>query len=214
MTRFAALFGLSLFFSGTCWAQCSGVSKANSRLGWSEPANILAPDRSWVVEVKPVFGADDNRTPVTIRKCGEAVSKPLFILQRDAQLYWSSDSKHLVVVNQPWSGTNKLLFFSVPSETATNRQLPADSLDKTVSETLIKYLGDNKRIQFYLPAFVSWKDTILLLAIGGTSNIQRDGSVDTYCFGMLINSNTLRVEKVLSEKELKISSGRSCQLSP
>src|SRR5262249_44801220 len=124
------------------------------------------------------------------------------------------DSKHLVVVNQPWSGTNKLLFFSVPSETATIRQILLDSLDKAVNETLIKYLGVKKHIQFYLPTFVSWKDRSLLLAVGGTTSIQSVGPVDPYCFGMLINSDTLRVEKVLSEKELEASTGHSCLVFP
>jgi len=161
-----------------------------------------------------VFDADDNHSPVTIRNCGDSTSSPLFTLQRDAELYWSSDSKHVLVVNQPLSGTNELLLFSVPPSSAETDQSAPDALNKTVNEVLVERLGKSKNIQFYLPNLVSWNGASMLLAVGGETNIGKDGPLDTYCYGMRINSSSLHVETVLSEEELKATTGHTCEVSP
>lgn len=214
MTKHLTLVGLSLLLTATASAQCSGPSRTNGSLQWSESARLISPDRSWVVEVHPVLDADENRTPVTIRKCGESRSSPLFTLQRGAELYWSSDSKRVLVVNQPLSGTNKLLIFSVPSSSTGTQESASDALDKRVNEALVERLGKSEHIQFYLPTLVSWIASGLLLAVGGETYAESVGPLDTYCYGLRVNSDTLRVESVLSEKELKASTGHSCQVSP
>jgi hypothetical protein len=214
MKKYLLSVGLSLLLAGTSWAQCSGKSPTHGPLHWSKPATIVAPDRSWLIEVHPILDADENRTPVTIRKCGESKSSPLFTLRRSAALYWGADSKHVLVVDQPVSGTNQLLLFSVPDSTAGTQEPPADALDKAVNEMLVERLGTNRHIQFYLPAFVSWKASNLLLAVGGQTYAENAGPLDTYCYGLRINSDTLRVEQVLSAKELKTRTGHSCRVSP
>jgi hypothetical protein len=212
--RYLMLVGLSLLLTGTSSAQCSGTPKTHGSLQWSERSKVVSPDRAWVVEVHPVLDADENRSPVTIRDCGESKSLPLFTLQRSAELYWSSDSKHVLVVNQPLSGTNKLLFFSVPSSSAGASEPASDTLNKTVNDALVEQLGESRHIQFYLPTLVSWKDSSMLLAVGGETYVRDSGPLDAYCYGLRINSRTLHVESVLSEKELKAGTGRSCQVSP
>jgi len=210
-----SIIGLALLLIiEVAFAQCSGASQTRATLQWSKPAKIVAPDRFWVVEVNPVLDADENKTPVIIRKCGESKSWPLFTLQRSANLYWSSDSKRLLVVNQPLSGTNKLLIFSVPSPINRGLESPSDALDKMVYSTLLERLGKNKHIQFYLPTFVSWTNNNLLLAVGGAAYAEDTGPLDAYCYGLRINSDTLHVDKVLSEKELTASTGHGCQVSP
>jgi hypothetical protein len=164
--------------------------------------------------VHPVLDADENRSPVTIRKCGESKSSPLFTLQRSAEVFWSPDSKHVLVVNQPLSGTNKLLLFSVPSSPVRTSESASDNLDKTVTETLSDRLGKDRHVQFYLPTLVSWKDGSMLLAVGGETYLGDSGPLDTYCYGVRVNSNTLHVQSVLSEKELKVSTGHACRVSP
>jgi hypothetical protein len=167
-----------------------------------------------VVEVRAVFDGDGNRTPVTLHKCGGTGSWPLFILARDAELHWGADSNHILVINEPLSGGNELLFFSVSSLTTGTQGLPPDTLNRAVKEALTERLGKEKYVDFYLPSFVSWKGNDLLLAVGGETDLGHDGPMDTYCYGMRINISTLRVESVLSEKELKKSTGHSCQESP
>jgi hypothetical protein len=212
--RYLMLVGLWLLLTGTSSAQCSGTSKTNGSLQWSERSKVVSPDRAWVVEVHPVLDADENGSAVTIRNCGESKSLPLFTLQRSAELYWSSDSKHILVVNQPLSGTNKLLLFSIPSSATGASESAADTLNKIVNDALVERLGESRHIQFYLPTLVSWKASSMLLAVGGETYVGDSGPIDAYCYGLRINSKTLRVENVLSAKELKASTGRSCQVSP
>jgi hypothetical protein len=212
--RYLTLVGLFLLFTATSWGQCSGPARTHANLLWSEAAKVTSPDRAWEVEVHPVLDADENRSPVTIRKCGESKSWPLFTLRRSAEVFWSSDSEHILVVDQPLSGTNKLLLVSVASPSTGPQGGSPDALNKTVNETLAERLGKEKHVQFFLPNFVSWKGENLLLAVGGATYAAGDGPLVPYCYGMRINSSTLHVESVLSEKELKTSTGHSCQVSP
>ncbi|MGB6745438.1 MAG: hypothetical protein WBE38_17460 [Terracidiphilus sp.] len=209
------MFGISLLLSaGTASAQCSGAPKYRAQLQWSESAKVVSPDHAWVVEVRAVFDADENRTPVTVHRCGGIGSWPLFTLKRDAELHWGADSNHILVINEPLSGTNELLFFSVASLTTGTQGLPPDALDRAVNEALTERLGKEKYVQYYLPSLVSWKGNDLLLAVGGETNLGHDGPLASYCYGMRINISTLHVESVLSEKELKTRTGHGCQDSP
>jgi hypothetical protein len=209
------MLGISLLLTaGVASAQCSGVSKSHAQLQWSESAKVVAPDHAWVVEVSPVLNADENRTPVTLHRCGATGSWPLFTLERSAELRWGADSNHVLVINEPLSGTNKLLLFSVAGLTTGTQELPPDALDRAVRGALTERLGKEKHTQFYLPSFVSWKGDDLLLAVGGATYAANVGPMTPYCYGMRINSSTLRVESILSEKELKTRTGRACQVSP
>jgi len=203
-----------LLATGAASAQCSDAPKLHTQLQWSETAKVVAPDHRWVAEVHPVLDADENRTPVTLHRCGGTGSWMLFTLERSAELHWGDDSNHILVVNEPLSGTNKLLLFSVPSLTTGTQGLPPDALDKAVNEALMERLGREKHAQFYLPSFMSWKGNDLLLAVGGATYAANAGPLTPYCYGMRINSSTLRVESILSEKELKTRTGHGCQVSP
>ncbi len=211
--QFLTLVGL-LLFAPTLWGQCTGSAKIHANLQWSETAKVISPDRLWEVEAYPVLNADENRSPVTLRKCGEFKAWPLFTLRRSAEVFWSFDSKHVLVIDQPLSGTNKLLLVSVANSSAGIPGGAPDALDKRVNETLAERLGKEKHAQFFLPNFVSWKGDNLLLAVGGAAYSAGDGPLIPYCYGVRINSSTLLVESVLSEKELKTSTGHSCQVSP
>jgi hypothetical protein len=211
--RTLAIIGLSLFLARPSLAQCSVALPTHGRLQWSQRAKVVAPDRSWVVEVHPVLSAAENQTPVTLHQCAGPKSWPLFTLQRSAELYWGSDSKHVLVVNEPLAGTRKLLLFTLQGLSGT-QETSADALDKKVNEKLIERLGNNRHIQFYLPGVVSWKGNNLLLAVGGETFVENVGPLDSYCYGLRIDTETLRVEGVLSEKELKATTGHSCRVSP
>ena len=203
-----------LLAAGTASAQCSGTPKLQAQLQWSEAAKVVAPNRTWVAEVHPVLDADENRTPVTLHRCGGSGSWPLFTLERSAELRWGADSNHILVVNEPLSGTSKLLLFSVLSLMAGTASVSPDALDAAVKEALAERLGKEKHVQFYLPSFISWRGDNLLLAVGGAAYATNVGPLTPYCYGMRINSSTLRVESILSEKELKTRIGHGCRVSP
>ena len=184
-----------------------------ARLQWSKPAAVVAPNRFWVVEVNPILDADENRTPVSLRNCRNSKVRPLFILARDAELHWSADSKNLLVINEYLSGTSEVLLFSA-HDVVTGAPRPPDAINMVVMAALEERLGKARQVDFYLPAFVSWNDSSLVLAIGGMTNTQVPGPMKTYCYGMTINTSTLRIDEILSEEQLKSRSGDRCQSSP
>ena len=211
MKALIALFAL-LLTAGSASAQCSGAQRRHAQLRWSESAKVVAPNHAWVAEVHPVLDADENRTPVILHECSGNGSWPLFTLERSAELHWAADSNHILVINEPLSGTNKLLLFSVASLTTGAQGSPSDGLDRSVKEALAERLGKDKHVQFYLPSFVSWKGDDLLLAVGGETYTAYVGPMSTYCYGMIISSSTLHVQNILSENELKTRTGHSCQV--
>ena len=137
---------LLLLITGTASAQCSGAPKYHAQLQWSEPAQVGAPSHAWAAEVHPVLDADENRTPVTLHRRRDTGSWPLFTLERSAELHWGTDSNHVLVINEPLSGTNKLLFFSVASLITGTEASPPDGLDRAVNEALAERLGKKRSI--------------------------------------------------------------------
>jgi hypothetical protein len=187
--------------------------RTHAHLGWSDFATIVAPNDAWQVEVHPALTSDENLTPVLLRGCQKAGSWPLFILQRDAEMYWGPDSSRLLVVNEPLSGGNQLLFFNIKALSEAKQTQAPDKLDKTVQQVLLQRLGEKKQIGFYLPTLVSWKKDKLLLAVGGDMfprKIGYNGPTTEYCYGFMIDTKTLRVQDVLSAEELKAASGAEC----
>jgi hypothetical protein len=193
------------------------VPRTQAQLGWSDFATVVAPNRAWQVEVHPALTSDENLTPVIVRGCKKIGAWPLFVLQRDADMSWGPDSNSLLVVNKPLSGTNQLLFFNIQALSEDNQTQAPDKLDKTVQQVLIQRLREKNQVGFYLPILVSWKKDELLLAVGGTNwsaKSNPNSPLDEYCYGFMIDTNTLQVQEVLSAKELKDKFGAECQIMP
>ncbi|MGB8412740.1 MAG: hypothetical protein WCE23_07935 [Candidatus Binatus sp.] len=187
--------------------------RTHTDLDWSMFATVVAPNGAWQVEVHPALTSDENLTPVLLRGCQKAGSWPLFILQRDADMYWGPDSSSLLVVNEPFSGTNQLLFFNIQALSEGKQTQAPDKLDKTVQQVLLQRLGEKNQIGFYLPTLVSWKKDKLLFAVGGNMfprKIGYNGPTTEYCYGFMIDTKTLQVQDVLSAEQLKTASGAEC----
>jgi len=206
------LAGLTLVFGAVLCAQAPAVSLGRARLRWSEEATVISPSRLWQVEVHPVHDSENNETPVVLRGRAKGDSRALFTLQRDAELYWSSDSGRLLVVNAPLRGTNELLLFSVGGATA-GAERPANALDRLVADAIAERLGSEQHIQSYMPAFVSWENDRLLLSVGGTAYRKEVGPLVSYCFGTTVDTATLRIQQVYSEKELRKRTGQGCRIT-
>lgn len=187
--------------------------RTNAQLGWSEFAAVVAPNRAWQVEVHPVFTSGENHTPVLLRGCKKAGSWPLFFLERDAEMYWGPDNSSLLVVNEPLSGTNQLLFFDVKALSEGKQTSAPDELDKAVEQVLLRHLGKKRHIASYLPNLVSWKENRLLLNVGGVT-FHGYGPTTDYCYGFMVNTDTLHVQDVFSARELKAKFGVECQTDP
>ena len=205
---------LALLLAGAGVSPCAGPVRTHLHVQWSTPATMVAPDRSWVVEVHPLLDAASNQTPIMLRRCDDSQQWPLFTLERSADLHWSADSKQLLIVDQPLSGTNKLLLLSIPAIATGRSDSSVDALDRMVTVSLKERLGTGALMQFYLPAVVSWTDSTLLLAVGGETYVGTGGELGRFCYGVRVRTDTLHLDDVLSEAELRTRSGHGCQVSP
>ncbi len=206
--------GLALLTAGPSSVPCSGPSQPHGHLQWSESAKIVAPNPAWQVEVHPVLTSDENQTPVTLHSCRNDGAWPLFTLERSAEIYWSPGSRNLLVVNKPFSGSSRLLFFSVEALSDGKRAGASDLLDRTVKQAVLQRLGEKRHIEFYLPQFVSWGKGNIVLAVGGATYSGDNGPMSPYCYGIVVNGGTLRVEDTLTAGELKAKFGAECRVSP
>ena len=191
--------------------------RTQAQLGWSNFAIVVAPNRAWQVEVYPALTSDENLTPVILRGCRKPGSWPLFTLQRDAQIYWGPESKNLLVVNEPLSGGNQLLFFEIKAVSEGKQIQAADTLDDRVKQVVLQRLGQKAVTGFYLPTFVSWRANKLLLAAGGTAFYGKPnerGPIKEYCYGLMIDTNTVQIREVLPATELRAKFGAECQAIP
>jgi hypothetical protein len=207
------LLGLSLICAGPVAARCPVTTAKHRAIHWSDPAKSTSPDRAWVVEVHLGSGEEEN-APVTIRRLKGSKAWPLFLLERDADLYWEANSRHVLVVNSPVAGINQLLLFPVPAVAGGVPARPADALDRVVSKVVSEHLGTGKRIEFYMPALVSWKDGVLLFSAGGVTSTGEDRPFESFCYGIRVREDTLAVESVLPAQELKRTSGCDCEYYP
>lgn len=207
------MLGISFLLPGISSAQCPGAPRNHAQLQWSQAETVVSPNRVWQVEVHPLLNSVDNETPVLLYGCQQGQSWRLFTLERDANLYWSPDSKYLLIINAPLSGTNKLLLFSI-NRLITGTQSASGMLDKIVNEALLYRLGGKKHVQFYLPTYVSWKGNRLLFAVGGETYTQDVGPTNSFCYGVVADNDMLQLKSVISEKQLTAESGNGCQISP
>ncbi|MBM7126213.1 hypothetical protein ACFFJT_02075 [Dyella flava] len=117
-------------------------------------------------------------------------------------------------MNEPLSGSNQLLMFDVKSLSEGKQLQSPGRIDEAVKHVLSKQLEGKRHIVSYLPRFVSWKDSSLVLAVGGATSPEGDGPMTPYCFGLLVNNSTLQVQGILPAGELKTRFGADCQISP
>lgn len=189
-------------------------TKSSGRLQWSEPATITSPDHRWQIEVRPVLTSNYNETPVSVRNCKTNRSFNLFTLTRNADLYWSQSSKSVFVIDNPTDGTSRLFIFLIDNELEGSHS-NHDLINYNVKNAVMKAIGSNRQIVFYLSSFVSWNDDKLVLVVGGTTSSGDNGPMKPYCFGMVINTDSEDVTAVLSSKELrKKFKGTICRIYP
>jgi hypothetical protein len=207
------VFVILLIVNGVSSAQCSSVQRSHARLQWSEATKLVSPDRVWELEVRPLLTSDENQSPVRLHSCQGTGSRTLLTLQRSAEAYWGPDSKSLLIINEPVANSNKLLLFRTTSAKGSVEDA-FGQIDDAVKRRLSQELGEKRHIEFYLPQFVSWKVSGLVLAVGGATSSGADGPMSPYCYGFLIDPGSREVRGVLSEERLKVKFGKECRVSP
>ena len=109
----------------------------------------------------------------------------------------------------------------VPSESANRRLSSTSRIAWTTEERATASLRKNslgldagRRFTegIYLPRAISWVGTEIALAIGGTTYPRQDGAGKSYCYGVIVSSETLHISRVLSAPELRSSYQARCRV--
>lgn len=204
-----------LLLSRAVMAECSVSTMNNGHLQWSEPATITSPNHKWQVEVHPILTSDYNQTPVSLRNCDTNKASKIFTLERSAELFWDPNSKYFLVINKPNSDDYRLLIFHVSNLSKHNHIHHPSALDDSIKKLIDNHLGKNKRIRFYLPSYVSWKNEKIAIAVGGTALPAGDGPMSPYCYGAVIDADKENVTTFLSKDDFKRKfKNAACQIYP
>lgn len=195
-------------------ADCAASGSRHVEIHWSRSLRATAPDGATELEVRANLQSESNASPVLLRDCRGTATWPLFTLQRRADVYWSDDGRHLLVVDAPLDGTNTLLLFSIDQSRQRGTPAAPAALEQLVQAMVRSRLGDRAQVIFYLPTFVSWRKDELLMAVGGEAADADTGPLKGYCFGLVVDTNGVRTSRVLSARELRAMSGAGCRTNP
>lgn len=204
----------ALLFACVSWAQCSKSPQPHRRLQWSEATQATSPNFRWQVVLRPVLTSEENNSPVLLKSCRGRESWQLLTLSRSAEVFWAPSGSRLLVINQPTADVYQLLLFDVEKLSSDSATQSANEIDEVVKQSLKEKLRESRIIEFYLPTFVSWANERLVLGVGGATSSGRDGPMQSYCYGFVIDSTNRRMQNVLSRKDLKAKFGAQCKESP
>lgn len=176
-------------------------------LQWSKKAILKSNDGQFQIEVHPILTDPENHSPVVVRRLSDKKEWRLFTLTRAARVMWSSDSHSILVIDEPTADD-----FTVHLYSPEGKRTEVNT-DRLMRSTVAGRLGAGREIEFYLPTFVSWKDSELVIAVGGTSSTGMPSPMESlpmesFCFAVSVDSGS---GKVLSAKKLPDS---HCRLSP
>jgi hypothetical protein len=206
MSILAAIF----YLASTGIPICGQVGDRNAHIQWSEASIATAPNHSAQVEVHPVPNSDENASPVLLRSCADGRAHQLFTLERSADIYWDPASVDLLLINQRNADKYNISLFVANQK---NGDMVEKSLDEVVMRRLPKADGLDRNVVFYLPRFVSWIGTELVVSVGGATVAPGGGPMSSYCYGVMIDTQSLQAS-VIPGDELKRGYGAQCQLAP
>jgi hypothetical protein len=169
----------------------------------------MAPNHLWQVDVTPDFSKPDNATPVKLQWCGSGKRANLFTLERLAELRWGRSGAELLILNEPTSGSRKILLYNVSGKAL--RQLPVDT---EIRAEFQRSLGANRKIVFYIPTRASWIGSTLVLAVGGTSIEGNVGRTKSHCIGVRVDTRSGYVLNTMPASQLARVYRARCRVSP
>ena len=212
--RYLVVLGLLLFSQGAM-ASCNGVVQKHAHIQWSNPANIVSPNKMWQLEVHPDLTSDENRSQIFLRRCSDEKFFNLFTLERNAEVYWGGGDGHLLVIDQPTTDVSKLILIDTKSLFDTKKSLSYLDLNNEIQGDVKRRLGAARHIEFYLLNFVEWDDGTLVLGVGGTTSSGANGPMTPYCYGVRLDSNTSSVKNLISADDLRSRfNNASCVVFP
>ena len=195
------MFALICAISGFIGIAAQSLSHPAS-LHWSKEAKLKSPDRKLQIEVHPILTDEENHSPVVVHRLEDGKEWNLFTLTRAAQAIWRPDSQRILVIDEPTADNFHVQLFSPEG------QKVATETDEMLRSAVMSQIGSGRKIEFYLPTFVSWKKDELIIAVGGTSFDGIHKSTESFCFVVSIGSDS---GQVLATKKQPES---HCRLNP
>lgn len=193
-----ALIGVITSFMGIA----AQPSSQPAFLHWSKETVVKSPDRQLQIEVHPILTDEENHSPVVVRRLKDGKKWALFMLKRSAHAIWSSDSHKILVIDELTADNYQVRLFS-----PEGRRTEIDT-DEKMRAAVASQIGSDRRIEFYLPTFVSWKNHELIVATGGTSFDGIHRSKESFCFAVSIDSDSGQV------LDTKMQPESYCQVNP
>lgn len=197
-----------LLFVCAIMAYGGGDVQHPTALQWSRRSIVKSPNREWQVEVHPILTAEENQSPVVIRNLKDDRTRPLFILRRSAELQWGPGSDRLLVIDQPTADDYNIALFTIDGARTT-----VDT-DKVIRLAISQQLGAGRSMEFYLPRFVVWRGKEVVVSVGGSTSSGINRPMVSYCYGVLIDSDSGEVLRVFQAEELKARFRSECRVSP
>jgi len=176
-------------------------------LQWSKKAIVKSPDGQLQIEVHPILTDQDNHSPVVVHRRYDGREWALFTLSRVADVLWEADGNRILVIDEPTANDYDVHLYSSDGK---RTELDTDGM---IRSTVARLLGPDRKLEFYLPTFLSWEDADLVIAVGGASSTgmplpMQSLPMKSFCFAVHVDSVSGRV---LSANKLFSS---RCRLSP
>jgi hypothetical protein len=176
-----------------------GTNAFHARLHWSAPTKIVSPDLAWELAVFPAYDASENSSPVVVRKRGGGRANVVLDLERNANIYWGSESR-LLILDHGITNPPRILLFRLGATGDVTRIRTTPDLDADIRGRLLGTLGRSEAVPFYVPTLESWTGSRLVLMLGGTVVYRTTApSMVPYCYRVTLDSRTAKVESMAKE---------------
>ena len=155
---------------------------------------------------------EDAPADVYVKSRADNVPRLLFKLNRDGTIYLGNGNGLLLLEDQQFSNTYRLLLFDL--DTATQSETDALRISKDVRSDIIRKLSPGEDINYYFPKFIAWAARDVVISVGVVTVTGNSGPFTPHCFGYEIGTHPIHIKSVLSETDLKRRYGASCQIWP
>lgn len=173
-------------------ASCASAPPRSERLQWSDGSVYRSPDGLSKIEVKADLTGSDNNSLVTFRKGNSKSEQNIFILKRNADLYWAKDSKFAVIVNHPFDGESEIIV--VPTIGVFNTNSTRD-IDNKLNQKLKKEFVDAENLHIRKFDILEWNGDLLKVNLSGRYELKYgNGSVANFAKKYVVNLDKKTIE--------------------
>ncbi|MGD1065227.1 MAG: hypothetical protein ABR975_00235 [Vulcanimicrobiaceae bacterium] len=192
------------------WPTCMSPIRTHTLVD-TDTNSARSPDGRWEIDVHGPTSVDDlnvEASAATLIRCTKVRAVwPLFMVRAMDDVWWSSTSDEILVIDT-WSRLPRLRLFRLGSLSTGDVDVPQTHLDAVVRRALRAKIGD-RRLDDEELEVVSWEGRTILLAVHGKTTSARPL---TFCYGVPIDTRTLRVSRLLSRRQVRARSPNVCSV--